>query len=160
MATSLFVTALYDTIVVGTDGSDAAETALRHAGELAKATGTSTIHVVVASRRVERAEVHMALEEVPDVFGAEPDLHAGDRHVLEEAGKMMQGYGIPVTTHLVKDAPADALITVAEQTNADLIVVGSRGLGAGARLFLGSVSTKVVHHAHDICTVLVVNCDG
>ena len=154
------MTSLYNTIVVGTDGSDAAETALRHAGELAKATGTSAIHVVVAGRRIERAEVHMALDDIPEEFGAEPDLHAGDRYMLGQAEEMMKGYGVPVTAHLVKDAPADALIDVAKKTNADLIVVGSRGLGAGARLFLGSVSTKVVHHAHDICTVLVVNCDG
>ena len=153
------MSALYNTIVVGTDGSDASDAALRHAGELAKATGTTAIHIVMASRRVERAEVHMALDELPESFEAEPDLHAGDRRVLADAEELMKGYGIRVTGHLVKNAPADAIIDVAEKTDADLIVVGSRGHGIGTRLFLGSVSTKVVHHAHDTCTVLVVNCN-
>ena len=79
--------------------------------------------------------------------------------MLAKAEEALQPFGVPVETHLVSDAPADALIAIAEQQGADLIVVGSRGHGAGARLFLGSVSTKVVHHAHDICTVMVVTCD-
>lgn len=153
------MTSLYENIVVGTDGSDAANTALHHAGELAKATGAQTVHIVMASHRIERAEVLMAMEELPESWEAEPDLYAGDRYVLVKAEEMMKQYGVAVETHLVSDAPADALIAIAKQQDADLIVVGSRGHGAGARLFLGSVSTKVVHHAHDICTVMVVSCD-
>lgn len=153
------MTSLYEKIVVGTDGSDAANTALLHAGELAKATGAQIIHVVMASHRVERSEVLMAMDELPESWEAKPDLYAGDRYVLAKAEEALQPFGVPVETHLVSDAPADALIAIAEQQGADLIVVGSRGHGAGARLFLGSVSTKVVHHAHDICTVMVVTCD-
>ena len=151
---------LYSKIVVGTDGSDAANTALRHAGELARATGTEVIHIVMASRRVERAEVLDALDHLPESWDADPDLYAGDKYVLAKAEELMKPYGVAVETHLVSDAPADALITIAERERAELIVVGSQGHGAGARLFLGSVSTKVVHHAHGSCSVLVVSCGG
>lgn len=148
----------YDTIVVGIDGSDAADSALRHAGELARALGAATIHVVMASRRVERAEVLDALDHLPDDLDADPDLYAGDKYVLAKAREVIEGYGVTVETHHIGDAPADALIAIAEQEHADLIIVGSRGHGAGARLFLGSVSTKVVHHAHGTTSVLVVSC--
>ena len=153
------MSSLYSTIVVGTDGSEPANQALRHAGELGKATGTEKIHVVMANRRVERAEVQMAMESIPEDLHAEPDLYASDKYVLVKAAELMEPYGIAVETHLIADSPADALIATAEQVDADLIVVGNRGLGAGARLFLGSVSTKVVHHAHHKCNVLVVSCD-
>ena len=50
--------------------------------------------------------------------------------------------------------PADVIVQEAEESGADLIVVGTRGLGATRRAFMGSVSTNVVHHAP--CDVLVV----
>ena len=50
--------------------------------------------------------------------------------------------------------PADEILTVAKQDKADLIVTGAKGLGAIRRVLLGSVSTRVVQHAH--CGVLVV----
>jgi len=151
---------LYSTIVVGTDGSDAANQALHHAGELARATGADKILIVTAVRRVGRAEVLHEMEQIPESFDAEPDLYASDRYVLEQAEQLMKPYGVATETHLIGDKPADALIDIAEKHDADLIVVGNRGHGAGTRLFLGSVSTKVVQHAHHKCAVLVVSCTG
>lgn len=49
---------------------------------------------------------------------------------------------------------ADVIVRVAERVNADHIVLGSRGLGGFAGLLLGSVSQKVIHHAHCPCTVI------
>lgn len=152
--------ALYPTIVVGTDGSDSATEALRHAGELGAIAGTSTIHVVMGVRNVERAEVLQELEQLPEEWGVEPDFHAGSKRVLAEAEQLLAPTGISVETHLVADAPADAIVDLAERVGADVIIVGNRGRGAGRRLLLGSVSTKVVHSAHEICAVLVVHCDA
>lgn len=50
--------------------------------------------------------------------------------------------------------PADEILNFAERNDVDLIVMGSRGLGRFSRVFLGSVSNKVAHHAH--CTVIIV----
>jgi nucleotide-binding universal stress UspA family protein len=50
--------------------------------------------------------------------------------------------------------PADVLIDVAEETGADLIVVGNKGMTGAARFLLGSVPNKITHHAP--CNVLVV----
>ncbi len=152
------MTARYRIIVVGTDGSAPAGHALRHAAELGAATGAEQLHVVMAIRRVGRPEVLHELDNLPADWHAQPDFHAGDKQVLVDAAEFLAPYGIPVETHLVADSPADAIIEVAEEVGADLLVVGNRGHGAGRRLFLGSVSTKVVQHAHDICSVLVVRC--
>jgi nucleotide-binding universal stress UspA family protein len=50
--------------------------------------------------------------------------------------------------------PADSIVQVAEETGADLVVMGSRGLGGIKRALMGSVSDSVVRHAH--CPVMVV----
>ena len=61
-------------------------------------------------------------------------------------------------THAVKDRdPADALIEVAEQVGATLIVVGNRGMHSARRFVLGNVPNKVSHRAR--CNVLIVATD-
>jgi nucleotide-binding universal stress UspA family protein len=62
--------------------------------------------------------------------------------------------GAEVVTHLVRNDPADALLDVAEAIDADLVVVGNRGMSGAKRFLLGSVPNKVSHHAH--CTVLII----
>jgi nucleotide-binding universal stress UspA family protein len=69
------------------------------------------------------------------------------RRYLE--GRSLEGVFVEGTGH-----PADVLVQEAEESGADLIVVGTRGQNAAKRLVLGSVSTTVVHHAP--CDVLVV----
>lgn len=81
---------------------------------------------------------------------------------VKEAGKrLMQGYGekLAKSGFQIKEAlklgkPADEILNVAKREKADLIVTGAKGLGAIGRILLGSVSTRVVQHAH--CGVLVV----
>jgi nucleotide-binding universal stress UspA family protein len=73
--------------------------------------------------------------------------------VIEQATATARVRGVPVTTHVVTGDPGDALLEVAGQKNADLIVVGSRGMHGMARM-LGSVPNKVSHHAG--CSVLIV----
>ena len=59
-----------------------------------------------------------------------------------------------VRTHPREGDPATALLTVAEETGADLIVVGNRGMTGAARFLLGSVPNKLSHHAN--CSILIV----
>lgn len=70
--------------------------------------------------------------------------------VAEEA---LAARGIPVTVAPRAGDPATAILEVAEKDGADLIVMGTRGLGTAERWLIGSVSDKVLHHAH--CSVLV-----
>jgi nucleotide-binding universal stress UspA family protein len=142
----------FATIVVGVDGSDHAARALDAAADLAEAFG-SVVHVVIATHRVSRSEWRATLNELPPEFWDSIDLHADANGVLAEAAKALGERDITCETHMLEDHPADALLAVAEREHADLIVVGTHGYGAGKRMFLGSVSSKMAHHAP--CAVLI-----
>ena len=78
------------------------------------------------------------------------------RRVLEEQVKKVEGAGGSVKeAHLrVGERRDQAIVHLAEELGAGLIVMGSRGLGGVRRALMGSVSASVVHHAH--CPVMVV----
>ena len=62
--------------------------------------------------------------------------------------------GVEVETFAREGDPADAILDVAEERNADLIVVGNKGMTGAKRFLLGSVPNKVSHHAP--CCVLII----
>jgi nucleotide-binding universal stress UspA family protein len=141
-----------NTIVVGVDGSDHAGEALEAAADIAEAF-SSAVHVVMATHHASSADWRATLDQLPQEFWENVDLHADAHGVLADAERTLGRRGVKCETHLVEDRPADALIGVAEREGADLIVVGTHGYGAGKRMFLGSVSTKMAHHAP--CAVLI-----
>lgn len=61
---------------------------------------------------------------------------------------------LKISTEIIEGPPRQVIVDEAENWHADLIVIGSRGLGAWNRLLLGSVSSGVVHHAG--CSVEIV----
>lgn len=129
-------------IIVGYDGSEHARRALEVAASLADG---ATIRVVSAIA-VPAAGGHGSP-------GADP-LEAVERNrELAEAREFFRSAGLEVETAEGYGDAADVLIDEARDTNADLIVVGRRGLNQLEELVLGSVSTKLVHHAP--CGVLV-----
>ncbi len=83
-----------------------------------------------------------------------PELKETGRSIVAHAAKRLQKAGFRTEEVPRVGNPADEIITAAEQREVDLIVSGARGLGAVARFFLGSTSTKVLHHSH--CSVLIV----
>ena len=147
---------MYECIVVGTDGSKRAHDAVRVAGELAGFTPDSTIHVVAASRPFSSAEMSRIQRDLPAEFHdlVDPLLDARDR--LSEAEALLPA-ALDVVRHEMSGDPADSILAVADSVNADLIVVGARGINAIERFVRGSVSTKVAHHSP--CDVLIVEHD-
>ena len=147
---------MYERIVVATDGSKRALDAIRTAGRLAELCGLSELHVVTACRSYsarERDRIHAELpEEVHDLVS--PHIDALDR--FNEADAVLNAT-ITIIRHEVNDDPADGILKVAKSVDADLIVVGARGLGTVERFLRGSVSTKVAHHSP--CDVLIVEHD-
>ena len=137
---------MYRTFVVGIDGSETARTALHRALELARQVDDAVVHVVSAYRRPSATHLSPeAGEDVQDV-GWLVDPLAAAIAVLEEAATDLRLLGVKSQTHAVPGDAADAVPSVADEVDAGLVVVGSRGLGRASRMLRGSVSTKVAHH--------------
>jgi nucleotide-binding universal stress UspA family protein len=73
---------------------------------------------------------------------------------LERAASVAREAGVPVNVYARQGDPADAIVDVAEEREADLIIVGNKGMTGARRFLLGSVPNKISHHAP--CSVLIV----
>jgi nucleotide-binding universal stress UspA family protein len=144
---------MYKSIVVGTDGSSSATSAVSTAIALARALGAH-LHVVCVYNNAHISTAIAAGASVPssyvEVDGAAREHTAS---VLEEARRRAQADGLEVTVHPCMGSPAEMLVSIAEGEGADLIVVGNRGM-KGVRRILGSVPNHVAHHAP--CAVMIV----
>jgi nucleotide-binding universal stress UspA family protein len=128
--------------------------AVRRAGEIAKAGGVDRVHVVAACHTLSWAEVERAAQMLPDEFRHLVDSHADANQRFAEASKVLEHLDVGIIEHDIDDHAAKALLDVSESVDADLLVVGARGLGAFSRFLRGSVSTRVAHHS--LCDVLIV----
>lgn len=137
---------MFKALVVGTDGSETAAEAVRQATDLARSVGAK-INLVSAFQPVGeqrlREERVQAPEDVEHLVNEREDVDAA----LKEAAEAIEQAGVEVETFARRGDPADALLDVAEEENADLIVVGNKGMTGNKRFLLGSVPNKVSHHA-------------
>src|SRR5437763_5396579 len=136
----------YNTVLVGTDGSESSYRAVDRAAELAGATG-ATLLLVCAFRPMSERDEKVAAAQLGDlaykVAGANP---AED--ILKEAATRAQKSGAgKVDTVAQAGDPVDVLCEIAGDRNVDLVVVGNRGLNSLAGRLLGSVPANVSHRA-------------
>ena len=142
---------MFKSIVVGTDGSETADRALNRAVELARLTG-ARLHVVSAYEPAPaRVGGPQPVAEARE-WSLGPDFKVDA--VLQRAEDVAHGGKVEVEVHAPTSDAAGALISVAQKQDADLIVVGSRGMRGAGRV-LGSVPNKVSHRAP--CDVLIVH---
>jgi nucleotide-binding universal stress UspA family protein len=145
---------MYGAIVVGTDGSDTAKEAVRQATELAKAVG-GRILLVSAYEPVPESRLRNERTELPEDLSWMVNPREDVQAVLDAEAERVTEAGIDdVETFAREGDPADAILDVAEEKNADLIVVGNKGMTGARRFLLGSVPNKVSHHAP--CGVFIV----
>ncbi|MDP8962156.1 MAG: universal stress protein [Actinomycetota bacterium] len=128
----------YGKIVVGTDGSETATRALLAAARLARRTG---------------GEVLVVLAHDPSHL-----REAAAAETLSRAVAIAGKDGIAARSQLMRGQPAAAIVAAAEQDDADLIVVGSKGMGKARRFRLGAVAEQVAHDAP--CDLLIVRTVG
>lgn len=129
-------------IVVGTDGSPGAKAAVQRAAEVARG-NDARVHLVTAY-----PDVPSYRETITSSAKADPiDLRQAAESVLSRAGREFEAEGIEVEGHAREGDPAQVIIEVAQEKQADLIVVGARGLTGVQRFLLGSVSSKLSHHS-------------
>jgi nucleotide-binding universal stress UspA family protein len=138
-------------IIVGVDGSPGAHRALDWAMKEAAAHHAPLTVVAVHEVPVNGWSGHPDILPA-DVPALEKTRRAAEEAVSKAAAQLGQSRPAPVTLHAVNGFPAEELINASR--DADLLVVGSRGVGGFTRLMMGSVSNQVVHHAH--CPVVVV----
>jgi nucleotide-binding universal stress UspA family protein len=150
---------MFDVIVVGTDGSDTAAVAVAKAIDIARITG-ATVHVVHAFQMVSAGHLASAVTSgapTVDIEKVNQSVEAHGGAVVERVVEQAARAGVKCETHLRSDDAAHAMIDVAEQVEADLIVVGNRGM-SGVRRVLGSVPNRVSHHCP--CSLLIVDSTG
>jgi nucleotide-binding universal stress UspA family protein len=137
---------MYGNLVVAFDGSEGAKAALARAVEIARRDGAALTVVEATSEEMPSVVPGSPRQSPPEVAErARKEL----RQAVEELDPKLEA-----SPWAVGGPPAKAILTVAEDIEADLIVTGSRNRGAVARAVLGSVSTEVLHGAR--CDVLVV----
>lgn len=142
---------MYHSIVVGTDGSPTAEFAVAHAARLAALAG-ATLHVGMAAPP-------LPLLASPEMMLAADDWAKASNEAvtaaLERAAAAAQGVGATTVTHALGGDAAEALLSLCEEVDADLLVVGNRSMHGARRFLLGSVANKCAHHADT--SVLIVD---
>ena len=100
-----------------------------------------------------RVPIHVSVIHVMP-FSKNPELKEAGLRLLEQSAQKLIKAGFTAEPVCELGRPAEEIIKVAAAQHADLIVMGAKGLGAITRFLIGSVSTRVVQHAH--CSVLVV----
>ncbi|HEX3911677.1 MAG TPA: universal stress protein [Solirubrobacteraceae bacterium] len=144
---------MFRSIVVGTDGSDTATQAVRQAVDLAGAIG-ATLELVSAYAPVSQQRLSEERRQAPEDLQWAINPREDVDTTLESAATVARDAGVKVNLYARQGDPADAILDVAEEQEADLIIVGNKGMTGAKRFLLGSVPNKVSHHAP--CSVLII----
>jgi nucleotide-binding universal stress UspA family protein len=138
---------MFQTVVVGADGSSTAAAAFGCALELVKDSG-GTLHIVSAYKKSATS-----VQGLPDEFIDGIDSASRAASVLDDLASRARAAGVTAVTHSLKEDAAEGIVAVAQKEDADLIVVGNKGM-KGVRRVLGSVPNDVAHKA--TCSTLIV----
>ena len=140
---------MFKQIVVGTDGSTGANIAVDAAIELARMSG-ATLHVVNAHKLMTAYQLATAADvgiAPVDVSSTNDAILAEGKQICDQVIERAGQAGVQAEMHNVGGDAADALMQVAKDIEADLLVVGNRGMAGARRFVLGSVPNKVSHHS-------------
>jgi nucleotide-binding universal stress UspA family protein len=141
---------MFHTIVVGADDSQTARQAVVAAANIAQMSGGSLVIVTAYDPKSVRPD------DLPPELRLASAVHPADQ-LLRSLADGGQERGLPLSVEAVTGSPADAVVKVAEQRHADLIVVGNKGM-KGTRRVLGSVPNSIAHAAP--CSVLIVDTEA
>jgi nucleotide-binding universal stress UspA family protein len=145
---------MFDKIVVAVDGSEGSSKALAKAADIQKVSG-GNLYILTIFRHHSLLESSMSMVRPDDPMNMDDVMRDHARQVAEEAKQLATSLGATNVRSFAKAGqPARSIVKFADEHAADLIVVGSRGIGDVDGFLLGSVSHKVTGLAK--CPVLVV----
>lgn len=131
-----------DRVLVPTDGSEAAEAAVDHAVAVADACGAAIRVLSVVDTRALAAQSELAPSDV-----LVESLEERSEHAVNEVAERCEAAGLSVETAVARGPPSRAICEDAEESGADLVVMGTRGRSGLNRVLLGSVTERTVRHA-------------
>lgn len=144
----------YRKVVVGTDGSESSMRAVDRAGQLA-AGGQATLIIACAYVPADSRSVSQAADQLgADAYQILGDNPAEDI-VRTARDRAVAAGATSIEMRTVKGAPVDSLVRLADEENADLLVVGNKGMASLAGRLLGSVPSDAARRAR--CDVLIVH---
>jgi len=131
-------------VLVPFDGSDCAMRAVKHAIDFAKDHAAIEVHLLNVQEPIAMKEV-VFRDRLSDLRELELQRAQAGNLLLEPACVLLRDAGVPCGAHVSVGEPAPAIAEHARKYHCGLIVMGTRGMGLVANLFLGSVATKVIH---------------
>ncbi|WP_050616352.1 universal stress protein [Bacillus testis] len=140
---------MFNKILVAIDGSPMSDKALDTALSLAKWQQADLLLVHVG-----RSVVMPPTMIIPSAENVYDAVRTAGEKILKQAKQKAEEEGFTPSAKYVEGDPAEQIIQLAEQEQADLVVIGSRGLGNIKEMVLGGVSHKVSQHVH--CPVLII----
>ena len=144
---------MFRSIVAGTDGSETADEAVGAAVDLAALIGAA-LALVCAYEPVTGQRARAGSRGVPSDLQWLVNPRAEVDSTLARAAERARAAGVDAREFAREGDPADAILDVAEELGADLIVVGNKGMTGARRFLLGSVPNRVSHHAP--CAVMII----
>lgn len=144
---------MFDHILVCCDNSELSLIAVHLAADLGRGIACETTVLTVLDPQTVILPTIRGREELPYLGGVALPPQEVPTGVEEPVGKLFKDFGVPYQWRFEVGSPVERILEVAQEIDADLIVLGSHGLGGWKRLLLGSVSDGVLHHAH--CSVLI-----
>ena len=137
---------MYETILIPTDGSDAAENAVEHALDIAGTYGAEIHALYVVD--TDAMDISLGTEQVDRLraghFDEMDDLEANARKATGRVAERADERTIPITEQIAAGQPHREITDYAEENGIDLIVMGSHGRSGVKRLLLGSVTERVL----------------
>jgi nucleotide-binding universal stress UspA family protein len=152
---------MYDRILVPTDGSDVAQRAADHAIDLA-ATHDAQLHALYVVD-IDAVEFGLGTEQVDRIrqgrFGEMEELREKATGATGYVARTAAEHGVPVVEHTGVGRPHAVITDYAEDTDVDIVVVGSHGRSGIRRALLGSVTERVLRSTHRPVLVIDARAD-
>lgn len=143
---------MFNEILVAYDGSDCSKKALAKACEMQEQNPYVKLHILTAFSLPANQMFSLYGPAITEEIVEQYENQARAR--LEEAEQNVGSEREGCTFHILRGDPANAILQYSEAHHIDLIIVGSRGLGAVKGMIMGSVSSRIVQQAH--CNVLII----